>query len=154
MTPKKLFAIVATGEAITWSLLLSGLAVRAFGAAPDWLIPLVGGTHGFMFLSYAVVATLVSVNQRWPLGRSFAAVALAVVPLATVPFDRSLLRRNLLEGSWRTERSDHPKDAGWFDSFFQWFIRRPLVLIAALLVAVVVIFVTLLWLGPPYEWFD
>jgi integral membrane protein len=154
VTPKRLFSLVATGEAITWTLLLSGLAIRAVGAAPDWLIPLVGGTHGFMFLSYAVVATLVSVNQRWPLGRSAAAVALAVVPLATVPFDRSLLRRNQLEGDWRAEKTNHPADAGWFDSLFRWFIRRPLALVGVLLAAVVVIFSTLLWLGPPYQWFN
>ena len=152
--PKTLYGLVATGEAITWALLISGLLIRATGTAPDYLVTVVGGLHGFMFLSYAVMAALVGVNQRWHPGRVIGAVVLAIVPFATIPFDRALNRRELLEGEWRTEVSDHPADRSWFDSLFRWFIARPVVLVLVLLVGVVAVFSFLLWLGPPDEWFS
>jgi len=88
LSPKTLFRIVATAEAITWAALISGLIIRAAGVAPEWLISVVGGAHGFTFLSYAVMAALVGVNQRWPILRIAFGVVLAIVPFATVPFER------------------------------------------------------------------
>ena len=152
--PKGLFRVIATAEAITWALLLSGLAIRASGNAPEWLISTVGGLHGFTFLSYAVIAALVGVNQRWAVGRIFVGVALAIVPFATIPFERSVAKKGLLVGNWRTQASENPKDSGWFDSLFRWFISRPLILLLVLVVGVVAVFSTLLWLGPPGEWFE
>lgn len=152
--PKTLYGLVATGEAITWALLISGLIIRATGFAPDYLVTVVGGLHGFMFLSYAVMAALVGVNQRWHPGRVISAVVLAIVPFATIPFDGALNKRGLLEGAWRTQASENPKDQGWFDSLFRWFIARPVVLVLVLLVGLVAVFSFLLWLGPPDEWFS
>lgn len=107
-----------------------------------------------MFLAYCTTAVLVGVNQRWRIGKTIAAVALAIVPFATIPWDRRLLVQGSLEGTWRTETSDNPKDAGWFDSLFRWFIARPLLLIATLILVVAVIFAVLLSLGSPTTWFD
>lgn len=154
LQPKTLFRIVATAEAITWAGLISGLIIRATGNAPEWLIPLVGGAHGFTFLSYGVLAALVGVNQRWPILRIVFGVALAIVPFATVPFERFVAKRGYLVGNWRTEKTDDPKDQGWFDSLYRWFISRPLVLIAVLLGGVVLVYNILLILGPPTSWFN
>lgn len=107
-----------------------------------------------MFLSYCVVAVLVGLNQRWAMGRIAGAVALAIVPFATVPFDRRLGKQNALEGSWRTETSDDPRDQGFIDRLFRWFIARPVVLVLVIAVALPAIFAFLLFLGPPTEWFD
>ena len=152
--PKGIFRIAATAEAITWALLLSGLAIRAAGAAPEWLIPTVGGMHGFTFLSYAVLAALVGVNQRWKFLKIAIGVVLAIVPFATVPFERSVKRSGSLEGFWRTTKSDDPRDEHWFDSLFRWFIARPLVLGLVLIAGVVLVFNILLFLGPPTSWFN
>ena len=149
--PKPLFTFFATGEVITWAVLISALIMRAVGVNP--IIVTIGGSiHGAMFLSYAVTAALVGVNQRWKPSRTVAAMALAIVPFATVPFERSLENKKLLEGNWRILISEHPKDSGWFDSLFRWFIAKPLLLILSMLVVVSVIFFTLLWLGSPTEW--
>lgn len=152
--PKTLFRIVATAEAITWALLISGLLIRASGNAPDWLISVVGGAHGFTFLSYAVIAALVGVNQRWPILRILFGVVLAIVPFATVPFERTVAKRGYLVGQWRVEKTADPRDQGWFDGLFRWFIRRPIVLIAILATAVIVVYNVLLVLGPPTSWFS
>lgn len=151
--PKGIFRIAATAEAITWALLLSGLAIRASGLAPEWLIPTVGGLHGFTFLSYGVLAALVGVNQRWKFLKIALGVGLAIVPFATVPFERSAKKSGSLVGQWRTEQSEDPRDKGWFDSLFRWFIARPLVLILVLATGVIVVFNVLLLLGPPDTWF-
>ena len=152
--PKGIFRIAATAEAITWALLLLGLALRAIGQAPEWLIPTVGGMHGFTFLSYAVLAALVGVNQRWKFFKIALGVGLAIVPFATIPFERSVKSSGSLEGRWRTQKSSDPRDDSWFDSLFRWFIARPLVLAAVLVLGVVLVFNVLLFLGPPTSWFN
>ena len=154
MTPKSLYRFFAVGEAITWALLLSALAIRAFSEELSIGVTIAGTIHGAMFLSYCTTAVLVGINQRWKFGKIAAAVSLAIVPFATVPFDRGLLKQGLLEGAWRTQASDHPADQSLIDKLFRWFIARPIVLILVLVLAVAALFSFLLFLGPPTEWFD
>jgi hypothetical protein len=111
-----------------------------------------GATHGFAFIGYSATAVLVAVNQRWPLLRGAIAVLLAIVPFATVPFERYLEKRQLLEGEWRTEKSNNPLDKTRFDRLFRWFINHPVILVLSLVVFVFGLFTFLLWLGPPSEW--
>lgn len=153
-SPKSVYKFFATGEAITWGLLISALISRALGDLVPHAVTVAGSIHGAMFLSYCVVAVLVGLNQRWAIGRIAGAVALAIVPFATVPFDRRLGKQNALEGSWRTETSDDPRDQGFIDRLFRWFIARPVVLVLVIAVALPAIFAFLLFLGPPTEWFD
>lgn len=150
--PKSLFKFFAVAEMFTWALLITGLILRATVGIPSELFTLFGGTHGLTFLGYGVVAALVGVNQRWHLAKIVLGIGLAIVPFATFPFERALSRTKSLEGPWRTEKTSDPRDANWFDGLFRWFIARPLVLLLALASTVAVIFVTLLWLGPPTEW--
>lgn len=151
--PKALYGFVSIGEGVTWAILLSSLLVRAAGFAPSWLVTAAGSIHGFMFLSYAVMAALVGVNQRWRILRILSAVALAIVPFATVPFDKAMAKKGALEGAWRLTKTEDPRDANWFDSLFRWFINRPLVLVLVLLLAVSLVFALLLSAGPPDQWF-
>lgn len=153
-SPKSIYKFFATGEAITWGLLISALISRALGDLIPHAVTIAGSIHGAMFLSYCVVAVLVGLNQRWAFGKIAAAVALAIVPFATVPFDRRLLKQSALEGSWRTEQSNDPRDQGLIDSLFRWFIARPVVLTLLIGSVVPAIFAFLLFLGPPTEWFD
>ncbi|NCV80504.1 MAG: DUF3817 domain-containing protein [Actinobacteria bacterium] len=153
-SPKSIYKFFATGEAITWGLLISALISRALGDLVAHAVTVAGSIHGAMFLSYCVVAVLVGLNQRWAMGRIAGAVALAIVPFATVPFDRRLGKQNALEGGWRTETSDDPRDQGFIDRLFRWFIARPVVLVLVIAIALPAIFAFLLFLGPPTEWFD
>jgi integral membrane protein len=152
MTPRSLFRLTAFGEAVTWTLLIGGLIARALLDPPEILIPIVGSIHGFVFLSYSVVSILVGLNQRWSIGKTLLAVVLAIVPFATVPFERSLDKTKSLEGSWRKEESEDLRDSIWLDRLFRWFIKRPVVLIMVLVLGVTAVFTFLLWLGPPGEW--
>jgi integral membrane protein len=154
MSPKRLFQTFAVGEAFTWALLISALIARALVEGLGIAVTIAGTIHGAMFLSYCTTAVLVGVNQRWSFGKIAAAVSLAIVPFATVPFDRSLLKKGRLEGAWRTQPSDHPSDKSVIDRLFRWFIARPLVLILTLVVAVATLFFVLLSLGSPTTWFD
>jgi integral membrane protein len=152
LSPGKLFSLFAVAEVITWAALITALALRATVGVPSEVFFVVGASHGFTFLGYAVIAALVGVNQRWGLGRIILGVMLAIVPFATVPFERQLAKKNLLVGSWRTKSTDDPRDRGIIDRLFRWFIARPIVLILVLLAGVVTVFSILLYLGPPGEW--
>ena len=151
MTPRLLYRILSIAEAITWTLLIAALIAR-YGFVLDQFVFPAGFTHGFVFLSYGATAIVVGLNQRWPLGRIAFAVLTAIIPFATIPFDRWLERRNYLDGPWREEATDDPRDAGVIDRVLRWFLRYPWVLFVGGVAAIVVVFMILLSLGPPTEW--
>jgi integral membrane protein len=152
-SPRTLYKAFALSEGVTWAMLIAGLIIRAiFPGAPGPLITIVGGIHGAVFLGYGVSAALVGVNNRWGFGRTVLAIALAIVPFATVPFEISAERKGRLAGEWRRTKSADPRDNNWFDSLFRWFINRPALLAVVLLAVIVAIFSALLFIGPPGGW--
>lgn len=147
MSPKTLFRIFATAEMITWAGLITAIVLRTIGVT-DRAVPVAGGVHGFIFLSYCVTTVFVWVNQRWSAGRGIAGVALAVVPFATVPFERSLEKRGLLDGPWRlAPGGDTP--SGFIEHVQAWILRHPVVSVITLVALVAIVFSVLLYLGPP-----
>jgi integral membrane protein len=148
VTPRLIFRIVAIAEAVTWTLLIAGLVLRA---TTGWALGVTigGGIHGFVFLAYAGIALLVGIDRRWRPGLVVLAVASAIVPYATIPVDLALDRRGRLDGDWRREPDPASPDRTPLDALVRWFVRRPAVLIAVFAVLLVVIFATLLALGPP-----
>ena len=152
MTPKKLFRLFALAEAVTWTLLIGGLILRATVGVPSMAFAIVGGLHGAVFLAYGVIASLTGVNPRWGLGRTVLAVALAIVPYATIPFELAVQRSGKLEGDWRREHSGDARDDHWFDRLYRWFIIRPALLTLVMFSVVTAIFATLLVIGPPGGW--
>lgn len=152
LKPKDLFVVFAIAEAITWTLLILGLLAKAFTSIAPIIVTIIGGIHGLVFLGYGVSAALVGVNQRWTVRKIILGIALAIVPYATIPFERAQLKQNALEGEWRTEATDLPSDQSWFDRLFRWFIKRPVLLVLALVLVVAAIFATLLLIGPPDTW--
>ena len=152
MTPKKLFRLFALAEAVTWALLIGGLILRATVGVPSVAFTIVGGIHGAVFLTYAVIASITGVNQRWGFGRTALGVALAIVPYATIPFELFVQRSGKLEGDWRREHSGDARDDHWFDRLYRWFIIRPALLTLVMFAVVAAIFATLLLIGPPGGW--
>jgi integral membrane protein len=148
-TPRNLFRVFAFAEGVTWTLLLAGLALRALFTTPPLMLTVVGGIHGAVFLGYGVIAALVGVNQRWGFWKIVLATALAIVPYATIPFERSVDKKNQLVGNWRKVHEGHAKDDQWFDRLYRWFINRPALLAAVLVLVIVAIFATLIFIGPP-----
>ncbi|MFS2242488.1 DUF3817 domain-containing protein [Microbacterium sp. OR16] len=147
-TPARLFRVLAIAEAITWTLLISALILRAVGQ-PSVLVTIGGGIHGFVFLAYGATAVLLAFNQRWHPGVAATAIASAIVPYATIPAEIWLHRSGRLEGQWRLTETDDPRDRTWYDRTMRWFLRRPWVLAVLILVAIVAIFSILLLIGPP-----
>ncbi len=147
-TPKSLFRVLAIAEAITWTLLITGLILRAT-IGLDVAVSIGGGIHGFVFLAYGATAVLLTVNQRWSVGTAILTIGSAIVPYATIPVELWLARSGRLAGAWRTEASDHRRDAGWVDRTMRWFLNHPIVLVVLIVGAVVVLFIVLLNAGPP-----
>lgn len=147
-TPKSLFRALAIAEAISWTLLIGGLILRA---ALDWplAVTIGGGIHGFVFLSYGATAVLVAKNQRWGAWPTIVAVVSAVIPYATIPAEIWLARTGRLEGAWRLAQTDDPRDAAWHDRLLRVLLHRPWILALLIAAAVVAIFVALLIIGPP-----
>ncbi|HEY4535129.1 MAG TPA: DUF3817 domain-containing protein [Enteractinococcus sp.] len=149
-TPRKFFRFFAIAEVISWTLLIGGLILRA---TQDWdlAVTIGGGIHGFVFLSYALTAILVSKNQRWSPVPTTISIVSAGIPYATVPVDLWLHRTGRLEGSWRRTATEDPRDHTWHDRFLRWVINHPMRSIVIGLVAVVVAYVALLLMGPPVD---
>jgi integral membrane protein len=147
-TPLTLFRVLAIAEAISWTLLIGGLVLRAVADLPI-AVTVGGGIHGFVFLSYGATAVLVALNQRWGAGPTLVAVVSAVIPYATIPTEIWLARSGRLAGHWRRDQTSDPRDRHPLDRLLRFFLRRPWVLAVLLVAAVVLIFVVLLVIGPP-----
>lgn len=145
-TPHALFRALAIAEAVSWTLLITGLVLRA---TLGWSIAVTigGGIHGFVFLSYAATALLVALNNRWRLAPTLLALVAAIIPYATIPVELWLQRRGLLAGDWLTVVE--PADSRWYDRLLTWFLHRPWVLALLIAAAVAALFVLLLLIGPP-----
>ena len=115
------------------------VGVQIATSAPDQLVKGVLGT------------LVVAVDQRWAARDLVVGLASAVVPYATVPFERSAERRGLLGDRWRLLQAGAP--AGPAGRLVAAGLRRPVLAVLVGLVAVVGVFVLLLALGPPTQWF-
>lgn len=150
-TPASLFRVLAIAEAISWTLLITGLILRA--TADLAIATTIGGAiHGFVFLSYGATAVLVTLNNRWRLVPATVAIVSAIVPYATIPVEMWLARSGRLAGAWRIDEPNadaDPTDRRWYDGLLRWFLRRPWVLAVLIVLAVVAIFTVLLIIGPP-----
>lgn len=149
--PERLFTRLALAEAVTWTLLLAGMAQKYLLDAGEWGVRLAGPVHGFVFLAFCVTVVLVAVNNRWSWAATALALAAAVPPLATVPLERAYARRGLLAGEWRREPAGDPRDGRVQDRLLRLALARPWLAAAVALAAVTVVFSVLLLLGPPVE---
>lgn len=152
MTPRSFYRSLSIAEAVTWTLLIAGMLLK-YAANAGSLPVLIGGSiHGLVFIGYAATAVIVGLNQRWKVGQIIFAVVTAIVPYATIPFDRWLERRGMLEGEWRLEQTADPRDKRGIDRLMRWFLNHPVLLGVILVAVIAVVFSVLVTLGPPTEW--
>lgn len=152
MSPRLFYRTLAFAEAVTWTLLIVGLLMKyvwKLGELGDLGVRVGGSIHGFVFLAYAGTALIVGLNQRWKLPLIAGAVATAVVPYATIPFDLWADRTGKINGEWRREATDDPRDRSWVDRLLRWFITHPVLLVIFFVVALVAVYSVLLIIGPP-----
>lgn len=147
-TPHALFRTFGIAEAISWSLLIGGLILRA-AAEWDIAVTIGGSIHGFVFLAYGTTAVLVSKNQRWRPGPTAGAIISAVIPYATIPVDIWLSRSGRLQGHWRLAATEDPRDHLWHDRLMRLVIHHPAKSLVAGFLGVAVVFTVLVMLGPP-----
>jgi integral membrane protein len=147
--PARLFGVLALAEMVTWAGLLAAMAGVYLLDGPRLMIRVSGGVHGFVFLGYALVTTLVAVDQRWPFRDLVLGLGCAVVPFATVPFERYANRRGRLGRRWQLTREAPVTPAQRVTAAA---VRHPVPAALTGLVAVTVVFLVLLSLGPPTEW--
>lgn len=145
MTPRLLYRIVAVAEAITWTLLIIGLVLRATGVT-ELGVRIGGGVHGFAFLCYVLATLFAGLNLGWRRTTVLAGLGSAIVPWATIPFERWAERRGLLDGDWQRDGE------GRLARLTGWVLRHPIPAVAIALAVVAIAFGTLLWLGPPTAW--
>ena len=100
MTPRELYGRFALAEAVTWTLLILGMVLKYTGVSESF-VPVFGMLHGVVFLGYCVVTCFVWVDQRWSAGFGALGLASAVVPWATIPFERRAERTGRLAGGGR-----------------------------------------------------
>ena len=147
VSPRRVFGWVAVAEAITWALLLTGMFLKYVTETTEMGVSIAGPVHGFVFLLFVVTVVVVAVDRRWGAGRALLGLAAAVVPFATVPFERWAQRKGLLADAWRLRREP---GAGPLERLVGWALRNPVLAVLAAVAAVAVVFTILLMVGPPF----
>lgn len=148
MNPRTLFRIVAVAEAVTWAFLLLGMFFKYVTRTTEALVPPAGAVHGFVFLCFVVTVAFVWINQRWSLVTGLLGLASAVVPFATIPYERWIERRGQLAGSWRlAPGAEQPRNTP--ERLQAWVLRAPLSALLVTIVGISVVFSVLLLVGPP-----
>lgn len=149
MTPRTFYRTMAIAEAVTWTLLIAGMILKYVFKVGDWPVKVGGFAHGLVFIGYVTTAVIVGLNQRWRPRLILAAAATAVVPYLTIPYDKWLEKRSMLDGGWRTSDSGHPGDKHWIDVTLRWMLNRPVLLGVVFVVFVGGMMATMLFIGPP-----
>ncbi|MEO6943781.1 MAG: DUF3817 domain-containing protein [Lacisediminihabitans sp.] len=152
MTPRLFYRALSIAEAVTWTLLITGMLLKYVANAGSLPVLIGGSIHGLVFISYAATAVIVGLNQRWKVGQIVFAVVTAIVPYATIPFDLWLDRHGKLEGDWHRDATDDPADHTWVRRLLRWFLNHPVMLGVILVLVIAVVFSVLVTLGPPTEW--
>ena len=153
MQPRTLFRTVAFAETVTWTLLLIGLFLKYVTHTTEMGVSVAGGIHGFVFLCYAATAAFTWINQKWTTRTGLLAIVSAVIPYATIPVERSLDRRGLLDGGWRLAAGGE-KPRGALEKAQAWVLGNPILAVVLVLVGVGAVFSFLLFMGPPDTWFS
>ena len=145
VSPQRLFRTVATAEAVTWALLLTGMVLK-YSDVTELGVRVFGMVHGVVFVDYCLTTVLVAVDQRWSPGRLLLGLAASVPPFFTVLFDRYAERRGALADSWRLTTAE---PVGRLDRPVAWLLRNPVRGAVAGLVAVAALTGVALLVGPP-----
>ncbi|WP_026918807.1 DUF3817 domain-containing protein [Gordonia shandongensis] len=86
-TPARRFRFIAVVEAITWALLLVGMAVK-YGAGVDAATMVPGALHGAAFLIYLAAALHAAVRLSWTPKVTILALVASLPPFFTVWFEQ------------------------------------------------------------------
>lgn len=146
LSPRRLYALLALAETVTWTLLLGGMVLKYVTDTTDLGVSIAGPIHGFVFLAYCAATVLIAVDQRWRGGRIALGLLSGVPPYLTIPFERWAGRTGLLGPVWRLRGAPARGPA---ESVVSRAVRSPARSALVILLGVAVVFALLLALGPP-----
>lgn len=149
MSPRLLFRSVAIAEAITWALLIAGMLGKYVLLVGEIGVQVGGFLHGLVFVAFGMTALLVAVNQHWGLKVTAIALVTAIVPFGTIPLDRTLEKKGLLDGAWRRARTEDPRDHTRTSALLRWMLARPVLFTTVLILGLICVMTVLLTAGPP-----
>lgn len=84
----RIFRILAVAEAISWAALIVGMFFKWVVQLSELGVQIAGPIHGALFIGYGVTALALWRIQRWPFRVALAAGFSAVLPFATIAFER------------------------------------------------------------------
>ena len=146
-SPRRLFFTVATAEAVTWTLLLIGMALKYLTKTTELGVRIGGMLHGVVFIAYVLVAFAVWIDQRWSAKQGMVALATAIPPFATLWTERWLDRGSHLGSTWRLGTKSEAVTG--VERLVSGALRRPAIAALALVVAVAALTGLALLVGPP-----
>jgi len=148
MTPRTLFSWLARAEAVTWTLLLVGMALKYVTHTTELGVRVFGLVHGVVFLAFVLVALVLRVDQRWQPRATALVLGAAVLPFATLWVERAVESGRLAGGTWRlAPGGDGPRTAS--EHLVAAALVRPAAAFLLAATAVGVTTVALLAIGPP-----
>lgn len=83
-------------EAVTWVALLTGSVLKRLPEPITWPVMVFGMTHGIVFVLFAITCLIASRELEWPGKTTALALVSAVIPFATLFFERWVIRSGQL----------------------------------------------------------
>lgn len=90
------FHVLAVAEAFSWAALLFGMFLKWITRTTELGVQIAGPIHGVLFIGYGLLALGLWRIQRWPFRVVLFAGLSAVLPFATVWFERWAGRQGYL----------------------------------------------------------
>jgi integral membrane protein len=89
----QLFRITGILEGVSYLLLLFVAMPVKYLLGEPVLVEFTGAAHGFLFVAYALLATLATWQMKWPIGVPFQAFIASLLPFGTFWMDRRIVSR-------------------------------------------------------------
>ncbi len=90
------FRVLAVAEGLSWAALLIGMYFKWVARTTEVGVEIAGPIHGALFVGYGIAALSLWARLRWPFRVAVLAGFSAVLPFATVWFERWAGRRGHL----------------------------------------------------------
>jgi integral membrane protein len=84
----RIFRVLAIAEGFSWAALLMGMILKWVTRTTELGVEIAGPIHGAFFIGYGIAALALWVLLRWPFRVALFAGLSAVLPFATVWFER------------------------------------------------------------------
>ncbi|WP_191564441.1 DUF3817 domain-containing protein [Janibacter melonis] len=147
-SPLRLFRIVATAEAVTWTLLVVGMVLKYVTKTTELGVRVGGMLHGVVFIAYVLTCVALWVDQRWSPRTALTALVSAIPPWLTLWFERRVERDHLVGQQWRLGAGGQ-RPASAPERVLAAALARPLLGLVVALVGIAAVTAVLLLVGPP-----